>query len=188
MEKLNPKNGKSLIEPKDEQLVTLPFVRNPYNYDTLSVSDSTALRCPEPTKTQQQFKDDADVNILLERFGAGQQIPLAARQPIWGMDFTHDYDFQRAFRAVEAAREGFDDLPAKIKNRFDNDPGKLLKFLEDESNREEAIFLGIIPKPDTTPAPATIAQAPSPASGSPATPSGDKPAGAASGATVAPKT
>lgn len=162
-----------------------PFIRTEYNYDSASVSDATALRCPEPTKTQQQFKDDADINVLLERFGAGQQIPLAARQPIWGMDFTEDFDFQRAFAAVQAAMEGFDDLPARIKNRFDNDPGKLLTFLNNPENKAEAVFLEIIPKPDPESKPATIAAAP-PAAGTgnpPSPPAAAAPAAAKPGGT-----
>ena len=47
----------------------IPFMRTPYNYDTDEVSVDSGLVCPEPTLAQQQFKDEADINLILERFG-----------------------------------------------------------------------------------------------------------------------
>ncbi len=35
-------------------------------------------------------------------------------------------------------------LPAKIRARFDHDPNALLQFLQDETNRNEAIEIGLI--------------------------------------------
>ena len=49
------------------------------------------------------------------------------------------------------ARESFAMLPSSIRKRFDNDPGLLLAFLDDENNREEAFSLGLIPQNGSTP-------------------------------------
>jgi len=35
-------------------------------------------------------------------------------------------------------------LPAQLRVRFDHDPVKLLEFLENDQNRDEAIQLGLI--------------------------------------------
>ena len=45
------------------------------------------------------------------------------------------------------ARTAFERMPAKLRFRFDNDPEKLLAFLDNPENKEEAIKLGLIKKP-----------------------------------------
>lgn len=126
-----------------------PFVRNPYNYDTDKASDESALRCPEPTLAQQQFAEESDINFIAERYGLTGEMPQVANPPRYG-DFTGVFDFQSANNAVIAARASFMELPAKLRARFDNDPQKLLTFIEDPENRDEAVFLGLFNKPTDT--------------------------------------
>lgn len=45
------------------------------------------------------------------------------------------------------AQQNFMLLPAEIRERFNNDPGRLIAFLEDDRNKNEAIKLGIVNKP-----------------------------------------
>jgi phage internal scaffolding protein len=42
-------------------------------------------------------------------------------------------------------------LPAQIRSRFDNDPAKLIDFLENEQNHDEAIKLGLVNPPGEMP-------------------------------------
>ena len=56
--------------------------------------------------------------------------------------------FRQAQETVIAAAEAFAALPSRVRQRFNNDPAELLEFLADESNREEAVFLGLIEKPE----------------------------------------
>jgi phage internal scaffolding protein len=121
-------------------------VRNPYNYDTNQHSDHTALHCPEPTLTQQSFAEEVDINFIANRYGLTGEMPQVLDMPAYG-DFTGIFDFQTAQNAVIEAQRQFMTLPAKLRTRFDNDPQKLLTFLEDPDNKEEAMFLGIISKP-----------------------------------------
>lgn len=39
------------------------------------------------------------------------------------------------------------ELPATLRREFDNDPVKLLAFLQDENNRDRAIQLGLVNAP-----------------------------------------
>lgn len=136
-----------------------PFVRNPYNYNTLEASNETAILCPEPTLAQQQFKEESDINFIAERFGLTGELPTVLQLPKYG-DFEGIFDFQSAQNAVREALIQFNTLPARLRTRFDNQPQKLLAFLENADNREEAMFLGLIERPKTAPQPPPTAPAP----------------------------
>jgi phage internal scaffolding protein len=102
----------------------------------------------DPGYTQQQFKDDADINSIMERYQKTGLLtdPMnpGTRQPMFG-DFE-DMDFHEAQTFLANAFQDFEALPARIRDRFENDPGKLLDFLRDDNNRDEAIKLGLIEK------------------------------------------
>lgn len=117
--------------------------RAPFAYDSDAVSDETGLKCEDPTLAQQQFKDECDINNILERFGVTGELPSGVRQPQYG-DFTGVFDYQSALNAVLAADEAFMAMPAQVRARFDNDPAKFVDFVADEANREEAVRLGLV--------------------------------------------
>lgn len=105
-----------------------------------------------PSLTRQEFKDEANVNNLLKRYALTGAFydPLttqkaASRKPLFG-DFTHFQDFQACQNAIIEAREAFDALPVEVRERFNYDPAKLISFLSDDANRDEAIKLGLIEK------------------------------------------
>jgi len=119
-----------------------PFVRHPFNYDQDRASVLSGLSCPEPTMAQQQFRDECNINTIVERFGLTGQLPVGVRPPEYG-DFTQVSDFQSAMQAVRQAQETFMLFPANVRERFGNDPQQLLEFVSDESNLEEAVSLGL---------------------------------------------
>ena len=119
------------------------FVRAPFNYDVDEASDASALGVFEPTLAQQQFKDECDINNILERFGVTGELPTNTRLPQYG-DFSGITDYQSALNAVMEAQEAFMALPAAVRARFANDPAAFVDFCSDESNRDEAIALGLV--------------------------------------------
>ncbi len=123
--------------------MTKVFVRNPYNYDMALVSQETGLECKDPSLAQQHMKDECDINVLVERFGVTGQLPTTPLEPSYG-DFSGVTDYHTALNAIRASEEAFMALPAKIRAKFDHDPNALLQFLQNESNRDEAIQIGLI--------------------------------------------
>lgn len=121
----------------------VPFLRTPYNYDVDSVSDETGLVCKDPSLAQQNFKDESDINYIVRQFGLTGELPGQTLSPQYG-DFTGVLDYHSAVNAVLAAQDEFMDLPAQMRARFDNDPARLIDFLQNEENREEAIKLGLV--------------------------------------------
>lgn len=134
-----------------------PFLRTPFNYDTDEASFQSGLACLEAGKTMQQFKEECDINTIVERFGITGELPENVRMPLSG-DFTEAVtDYQTALNLVRAADEAFMELPAKVRERFSNDPQRLQTFLEDDNNREEARSLGlVVPEPVAPPPPPPI--------------------------------
>lgn len=119
------------------------YVRAPYGYDREQVSMDTSLRCEDPSRTQQQFKDDADINVLAKRFGLDGKLPEGVHMPMAG-DFEGVFDFQSAMDQIVRARESFDAMPAHVRSRFGNDPHAFVQFCSDDKNYEEAEKLGLI--------------------------------------------
>lgn len=104
------------------------------------------LECLDPSLAQQSFKDDADINVMLERFKVTGVMPQGVVMPTYG-DFTGVSDYRTAVAAINKAQNAFMDMPANVRARFDNDPQKFLEFFADGKNREEAERLGLVPAP-----------------------------------------
>lgn len=131
--------------------MSVPFVRNPYNYDTNSASDESGLLCPEDSMTQQSFKDEADINTIVRRFGLTGQLPQDLQMPVSG-DFTGISDYHTAMNMVLAAQDEFLRVPPDVRARFQNDPAQLMAFLDDPANRAEAESLGLVTAAPAAPA------------------------------------
>lgn len=126
------------------------FVRNPYNYDSDEVSEQTGLKCLDESLTEQEHAEEADINYIADRFMRTGLAPQVLHLPTSG-DFEGIFDFQSAMNTIKQAKDEFMRLPAKMRARFENDPAKLLDFLHDETNRDEAVKLGLVAAPAATP-------------------------------------
>lgn len=121
------------------------FLRSAYNYDTDAASNESGLACEEPSLAQQHFKEECDINTILQKFSITGILPEAPLSPRYG-DFSGIGDYHTALNRVIAAQDEFEALPAQIRARFQNDPAQLIEFLADENNRPEAEELGLVEK------------------------------------------
>lgn len=100
----------------------------------------------QPSLTQQHFEKECNINNIVARAKVTGVLidPTVKRSaiPKFG-DFTQVSDFQSANNLLIQAREAFSALPAEIRKKFDNQPQKLMAFLEDPQNNEEAVKLGL---------------------------------------------
>jgi len=118
-------------------------VKNPITFDRDKNSDRSKFIFTKPSRTQQQFRAECDINTILERFNVTGQLPVGSVQPQYG-DFSGITDYQSALNAVMSAQDSFLELPAKIRARFDNDPALFVEFASDEANREELKAMGLL--------------------------------------------
>lgn len=137
-------------------------LRSQFNYDTDSVSTETGLKCEDESLAQQHQKDEADINTIVKRFGLTGELPNNVRMPVYG-DFTGITTYQDALHAVMAANDSFMQMPADVRNRFNNDPEQFVEFCLDPANAEEAVKLGLAVKKPGPEAPASTPPAGTPA-------------------------
>ena len=57
-------------------------------------------------------------------------------------------DYADAQQLVIDANNAFANLPSRLRDRFANDPAKLLDFLSRKENLDEAISLGLVDRRD----------------------------------------
>lgn len=109
------------------------------------ISDASGIDCStEPDTTRQEFKDEADTNVLLKRFGVG--IPL---KPVVYGETHFDIDLQQALEAVNQARTAYRGLPPELKRIYPSWQ-TLLNAIE-----SGALILDTTKNPDTTVPPVT---------------------------------
>lgn len=116
-----------------------------------------SIKC-EGGRTQQHFGPQCDINSIVERARvSGLVTHVNAKPPIYS-DVSSVPDFQSALKVVADARATFGDLSSKVRERFSNDPGRMIDFMSDKTNRDECIKLGLFApkvvvdpaKPDVT--------------------------------------
>ena len=104
-------------------------LRTPYNYDRDEVSKNTALISDSETLTQQNFKDETDLNIMIRKYGV-----LPVSEVNWKeFDATViPKDYQALQNMLLEADQAFMELPAEVRKAADNDPTKFLAMVEAE--------------------------------------------------------
>ena len=138
------------------------FLRTPYNYDRDAASVESGLKCEDESLALESEKEESDINTIVRRFGLTGELPSDIKMPQSG-DFTGIPDFHTAMNMVRATQEEFMRVPAEIRDRFNNDPQKLMSFLDDEANRDEARKLGFLRPDPVVPEPQLVRVVPDPA-------------------------
>ena len=105
----------------------------------------------KPTRTQQHLKDTTDINKIIARYKkTGEITHLNSNTGVY-RDMHQIPDYETAMNTIIDANQKFEELPAKIREKFQFNPGNLISYLQNEKNREEAIELGLVKKPVPVP-------------------------------------
>lgn len=133
--------------------------RDPYDVKRSEAEGAlVAVDTGTESLVQQGPAVDADINVIVRRFGIGESIPAPALDASFYGDVGEIPDLGSALRVVKEARDRFDALPVDIRNRFANSPARLWDFVNDPANVDESVRLGLLVRP-AEPAP-ELAQAP----------------------------
>lgn len=76
---------------------------------------------------RQEFKNEADINYMLSRFG----VAPARGTPTYG-EWDDTLDLQTAITSVREAREGYDRLPEELRKKFTS-MEELIRAVDNES-------------------------------------------------------
>lgn len=126
-----------------------------------------AITKPE-RRVKQSFKAECDINNIVKQFQATGQIQHMSANAAKGayLDLPDGLDFQDSLNTIKAGEAAFATLPAKVRDRFHNDPAEFLGFMADPANQDEAIALGLASKRPIIPLPGGGTGTPPPPSSS----------------------
>lgn len=138
-------------------LIFPPKIATQYDYESHShpgtdftipkdLKDPTSHPSFSMTNQDDQTTNINDMMARYEKTGLiTDLITGQRRQPVYG-DFTEVGDYHTMQIKMARVSQAFDLLPAKVRARFENDPAKIIEFLADLKNDQEAISLGLKPK------------------------------------------
>ena len=98
----------------------------------------------QPSRTKQSFKDQTDINRVLDRASKGASLShLMNHQGSYG-DFS-DWSgetYETMLNKISRGNSIFYDLPAEVRSEFGNNPGAFFEFVNnpENSDRLEEIF------------------------------------------------
>lgn len=107
-----------------------------------------------PSMTKQEFKNECDINNVIKQFKPHHMAAMLQANLNSGAytDLPDSYDYQQSLDLVREAERQFLTVPAKVRERFGQDPGQFLAFLNNPDNLKEARDLGLA-KPEVAPPP-----------------------------------
>lgn len=104
------------------------------------------LICKDPSLTHQCFKDECDINNIMAKWVKDGLATHVMQYQGRYEDLSGVEDYHTSLNRVIAAQEAFDSLPAVIRSKFENDPGKFLDFVGDPANVDEMANMGLLPE------------------------------------------
>lgn len=111
-----------------------------------------------PSMTKQEFVRECDINNVIKQYkshGMISHINAKAAQGAY-TDLPDSVDFQESLHTIMVAENAFMTLPAKVRDRFGQDPAEFLAFLSNPENADEARKLGILKPLEVAPPPIKV--------------------------------
>lgn len=104
-----------------------------------------------PSMTQQQFKDEADINYIVSMYDSSGVMPTfhgdgQPAQPVFGDFASLPDNAQEMYNCMIEAKNNFDSLPLEVRKRFNYDPAAFLDFVDNPANLDELAAMGLATK------------------------------------------
>lgn len=140
-----------------------PRIRSAYDGSRVRIR---LICCDGEDRTQQQFKDECDINVLMSRYEKTGVLPQGRDTPPQYADVSA-MDFTESMNQIAMVNGVFSQLDARTRARFENNPENMLEFIADPANQAEAVKLGLLPEPQKS---EPVKAPEKPAAGSPGEP------------------
>lgn len=136
-------------------------------FNNLSLDPVTGELAELPSMTKQEFQFECDINNVIKSFKPHHMAQMLQQNLNAGnySDLPDSYDFQEALHLVKDAEAQFMTIPAKVRDRFGQDPAQFLMFLNDPRNLDEARSLGLAKPAPVEPPPVLVKMATEPKPG-----------------------
>lgn len=105
---------------------------------------------------QHSMQDECDINVIMKRYEkTGELTHLGGMAAQYG-DFSDVTDYKTGMERIMEADALFMELPASIRDRFNNDPSKFVEFATDPKNLDKMREWGLAPALPTPPEPQLV--------------------------------
>lgn len=98
------------------------FFKTPFNHDTNKESDRTGLKCEDTSLADQSFKEEVDINNIMDKVKAGAQLPVTLPEH-FGDAFQIPTLLEARTRIAEN-NATFYKLAPELRAEFLNDPSR----------------------------------------------------------------
>lgn len=110
----------------------------------------------DESMTQQHFLEECDINSIMAKYRSTGVFTHVQAQAAQFGDFSEVPDYQSGLNYIMEAQDLFDSLPARVRERFGNDPAQFIRFATDERNIKELRELGLAPEEAEAPKPQLV--------------------------------
>lgn len=160
----------------ERPLYSLEFPHATHDFYKPVAADLTTITDWSPSLTRQEFAEESDINTIMARYEQ-QPWPLKPLTEEAFVDFTEIPDnLLDTLTQLEAAKDSFMRLPAKVRREFDNDPLSFVAFASDPNHLDQMREWGLAPIPEPQEALVPTGAPSAPASAPIAPPSSPAPA------------
>lgn len=105
-----------------------------------------SLKLNKVQKTDQSYKNACDINVIIANATKTGVLPFQTNKVAQYIDNTEIPSLLDAQNLIRTANESFMALPAKIRKMMNNDPTKLVEFVNDPDHKEILLKHGILEK------------------------------------------
>lgn len=102
----------------------------------------TCLTSKKPSLTDESFRDECDITLMIERYRKNK-IPPKTVSVSYGYSPTPE-DMQNAQLMLAEVKSSFEALPSDIRDEFKNDVSAYLDYISDEKNLKDIYERGLV--------------------------------------------
>lgn len=127
--------------------MSLAYAKHLKEGGKMTPEEFVMVRCDPSKAARQSEKEQTDINRIVQRFDRDGVLSHLNERVATFQDVTNlSGGYREALHQVRAADEFFAQLPAKVRERFENNPGAFLDALVDPGRRTELEELGVLEK------------------------------------------
>lgn len=119
-------------------------MKEPINY--YGKRKRVSLDLSKPVITDQSAKKMTDINNIMLQYSKTGLLPVQKEKLARYIDNTKIMPLEEAHALIQGAKQQFMELPAQLRKLMDNDPTKLVSFIQDPENKEILLKHGILEK------------------------------------------
>ncbi len=95
------------------------------------------------SRAKQSMRDECDINVIMAQYHKTGMLAHVNQYEGNYTDLPMAIDYHSMLNQAQDALDAFESLPSDIRTMFHNEPEEFLAFVQDPSNREEMIDLGL---------------------------------------------